>query len=115
MTTAEAKRHGLYNVLTEVIGAEETDTLMTYLPNQPNEMLATKADLDSLRDEIDVRFNAMDARFDANDRRFDAMDARFASLDGRIDGVNRRLDRLFLTLAAGLLAIVGTMLIQTIL
>lgn len=35
MTAPESRHHELYNGLTEILGAELTDTLMTYLPATP--------------------------------------------------------------------------------
>lgn len=107
MTTAEARRHDLYNVLTTTIGVEETETLMAYLPTQPHETLATKADLASLADRMDrVEVGLDSVRTEVTAFRSD--------IGERIDSVNRRLDRLFLTLAAGLVAVVGTVVVQAI-
>lgn len=112
MTTDEAKRHGLYDVLTATIGAEETDTLMAYVPTQLNEVLATKGDLSAMADAFDSRFKAVETRLDRVET---GVDTLRTDLGDRIDSVNRRLDRLFLTLAAGLLAVVGTLIVQALL
>ena len=90
MTTSEARRHDLYNALSETIGPDRADTLMAYLPSTETASLATKSDIADLKADI------------------------FA-LGQRIETVNKRLDRLFLTLSAGLIAIVGTVFVQSIL
>ena len=82
---------------------------MAYLPTQPNEVLATKGDLSALADAVASRFEAVETRLGRVER---GMDTLRTDLGGRIDSVNRRLDRLFLTLAAGLLAVVGTVIVQ---
>jgi hypothetical protein len=92
MTTAESRRHDLYNGLTEFLGEDRTDTLMAYLPSQESADLATRADVDTLSHRID---------------------AVERNLTARLDAVNHRLDRIVLTLAAGLIAIVATLITQT--
>ena len=108
MTTGEARRHDLYNALTEFIGEDRADTLMAYLPSREASDLATTADVEG----VGARVDDLNRRIDHLETRFDRMEAR---LDDRFDSVNQRLDRLFLTLAAGLIAIVATVLAQAIL
>jgi uncharacterized protein YcbX len=48
----EPARLALYNRLGEVLGAENAETLMAGLPQQPAVELATKADIADLRAEI---------------------------------------------------------------
>lgn len=130
MTTAEARRHGLYNVLTETIGVEEADTLMAYLPTQPHEVLATKADIESVRQDLGSRIDLLQTGLTSLESDLATLRGEMSGLwgemsgevtslrtelSGRIDSVNRRLDRLFLTLAAGLLAVVGAVVVQAIL
>lgn len=91
MTTGESRRHDLYNGLTEFLGADRADTLMAYLPPRENSDLATRWDIDALTSRID---------------------GVETSLAARIDGVNQRLDRIVLTLAAGLIAIIATLISQ---
>lgn len=105
MTSREAKRHDLYNVLTEKLGVEETDTLMAYLPTQPHEVLATKADLEAVSAQLGGRIDGLGRE----------LSSLRTEMGHRIDSVNRRLDRLFLTLAAGLLAVVGSVVVQAVL
>lgn len=90
MTTSEARRHDLYNVLSETIGPNEADTLKAYLPSRESSDLATRAD-------------------------FSALAGRMDRLESGIDAVNQRLDRLFLTLAAGLIAMTATVFAQAFL
>ena len=89
MTTPEARRHDLYNALSETIGPDRADTLMAYLPSTEAVSLATKSDIADLKADL-------------------------SALGSRIDAVNQRLDRLFLTLTAGLIAIVGAVVVQSI-
>jgi hypothetical protein len=97
MTTGEARRHDLYNALTEFIGEDRADTLMAYLPSREASDLATSADVEGLSSRIDH------------------LETRFDRMEDRLDSMNQRLDRLFLTLAAGLIAIVATVFAQAIL
>ena len=46
-------RHALYSVLEEVLGHEHADTLMTYLPTQRSEEVATKGDIARLEQRFD--------------------------------------------------------------
>ena len=55
----------------------------------------------SLRNEMDARFDSvnqrldgMDTRFDSVDQRLDGMDTRFDSIDQRLDRVDNRLQRI---------------------
>lgn len=87
-TTPEAARLDLYNGLSDLLGPERADTLMTYLPSfQPDE-IATRSDLGALRDEV--------SEFRAD-------------LKAGLTALNLRMDRLFLTLVAGLLTVVAAM------
>ena len=104
MTTGEARRHDLYNALTEFIGEDRADTLMAYLPSREASDLATTADVEGVG-----------ARVDDLNTRIDHLETRFDRMEDRLDSMNQRLDRLFLTLAAGLIAIVATVFAQAIL
>ncbi|HIE22395.1 MAG TPA: hypothetical protein EYP73_07350 [Acidimicrobiia bacterium] len=50
--TSEAARHALYARLKEVLGGEHADTLMTSLPMETANRLATKDDIDRLEDRM---------------------------------------------------------------
>jgi hypothetical protein len=99
MATAESRRHDLYNGLTEFLGEDRANTLMTYLPAQESTDLATKADLDALETAVTDRFDMVDQRFLAMDRPFEA--------------INHRLDRMVFALVAGLVAIIATLVAQS--
>ena len=83
MATAESRRHDLSNGLTEFIGEDRADTLMTYLPLQESTNLATRADLDALKT---------------------AVTGRLDTVDHRPEAINHRLDRMVFALVAGLVA-----------
>lgn len=101
MTTEEARRHDLYNAVIEVFGEDNAETLMALLPTHEGIDLATRDDLLGVSDGLSSRMNRLEARFDR--------------LDERIDAVNQRLDRLFLTVAAGLIAMIATVFAQALL
>lgn len=56
MTTSEGRRHELYTGLTEILGSDLTDALMSYLPTTPFAALVTKdefqTEMRSVKDEI---------------------------------------------------------------
>ena len=97
--TPGARRDDLYAGLTRVLGQQEADTSMAYLSSGESTAIATKAVLVG----VEARLGA----------RIDHLEGRIEQVDRRIDVVNQRLDRLFLTLAAGLLAVVGTLVAGT--
>jgi ribosomal protein L29 len=49
---SEGARNDLYNGLSEVLGRERAETLMSYLPRYDPEAVATHSDIDELRREI---------------------------------------------------------------
>jgi hypothetical protein len=87
VSESEARRLDLYNALSETLGPERADTLMAHLPSREATDLATRADINALK-------------------------TRMERLQGGIDSVNLRLDRLFLTLAAGLVAMITAVFAQ---
>ena len=74
---------------------------MTHLPTREGSELPTQADIEGVGGRIDHLAN-----------RIDRLESRF---DDRFDSVNQRLDRLFLTMAAGLIAMIATVFTQAIL
>lgn len=70
MTTA--RREALVDRLSQVLGSDEAETLMTYLPG------GTPATQDEVL---------------ANGRRLDAVEGRLDGVERRLDGVDSRLDR----------------------
>ncbi len=109
MAISEAARADLYTGLREVLGRDRAETLMAYLPTFEPTDVATKADVENLRQEMDRRFDEMDRRFEQVDQRFAQIDQRFEQVDQRFADVNGRLDRLFQTLVAGLFVIIAAM------
>ncbi len=69
MPLAEPARHALYARLEEVLGPEHAATLMTHLPSEAHDRLATKTDISRLED----RFDRMEDRFDRLEDRFDTL------------------------------------------
>jgi hypothetical protein len=49
---SEAARNDLYNGLSELLGPERAETLMSYLPRYDPCEVATRSDIDSIRAEI---------------------------------------------------------------
>lgn len=107
MTTAESRRHDLYNALSEFLGAERADTLMAYLPSENASELATRADINATRAD-------MDRRFDLVDDRLNGVEQRLERLEHGIATANQRLDRLFLTLVASLLGVLVAVFAQAL-
>jgi hypothetical protein len=105
MAISEESRHRLYQRLEAILGHDEATVLMEHLPPVGWADVATKRDLDTLAEHIDLRFEQMDLRFQEVDRRFhevevrsqqrfEQMDLRFQEADRRFDQVDGRLARL---------------------
>jgi hypothetical protein len=130
MSLPEARRHDLYNALEEALGTERADTLMAYLPIDEAGTLATRDDVavvagnvgglgPELKGEIqDLRTELKGEIQDLRTELKGEIQVLRTELKGEIQvlrtelrdeirSVNQRLDTLFLTLAAGLIAIVG--------
>lgn len=121
-SVSEARRHNLYNGLVQLLGPDQADTLMSYLPTEPIQALVTKRDLDATEARLTVRIDGLvqrmhgfgrrmdgfEQRMDGFEQRMDRFDDRLAGIDRRLDVVNERLDRLFLTMLAGMVGMVGT-------
>lgn len=89
MAAPESTRNDLYNRLVELLGADCTETLMTYRPTYEPSEVATEAGLDKLRSE--VRELASD-------------------VNKRLAEMNTRIDRVLLTLATGLFVIFASVM-----
>jgi hypothetical protein len=63
MSVTEAQRLTLRTSLVAAIGEPATDVLMEAMPPIDYDNLATKADLNVLRTDMDARFAMVDARF----------------------------------------------------
>ena len=55
--------------------------------------------IDSVKIEIDARFDKVDARFDKVDARFEKVDARFEKVDGRLESLARDITDLKVSVA----------------
>lgn len=88
MSTSEPARLDLYNGLTELLGPDRAEKLMTYLPAFDPAEVATKSDILLLGSDI-LKLES--------------------ELKSGLAAINARLDRLFLALLAGLFAIVAAM------
>ena len=105
VTSEEGRRHDLYNAAIEVFGSTNAETFMALLPAHEGIDLATRDDLFDASNRLGARIDRLEDRFDQFDRR----------VNDRFDAVNQRLDRLFLTLAAGLIAMIAAVFAQAIL
>jgi hypothetical protein len=56
MPVADRSRHQLYQRLQEVLGAEEATKLMDHLPPGGASQMATKADLEAVKQELLTEF-----------------------------------------------------------
>jgi hypothetical protein len=114
MATSESRRRDLYNGLTELLGIERADTLMQFLPSIEGSQQATRTDVYSLSARIDDVERSLTTRIDNVERELTARIDRFEySVTARFDAMNQRLDRVVvLTLAAGLMAIIATLVAQ---
>ena len=91
MAVDERSRHELYRRLEEVLGVEAATTLIEHLPPVGWADVATKHDLASLEQLIELRFARIDDRFARVDERFNAIEERFTGLDWRFEGLDDRL------------------------
>ncbi len=67
----ESSRHRLRQKLEEVLGERETEALMAYLPPLGWGDVATKADLEHLREKMEFKFEAvLERRLGAQTRTF---------------------------------------------
>lgn len=76
MSPREPARHALYAQLEHVLGHEHADTLMTYLPQNPSDEVATKADIAVVRSDferLETRFERLEDRFDRLEDKIDRM------------------------------------------
>jgi hypothetical protein len=65
VVASEASRHALYAELEQLLGTEHADTLMTSLPMEQADHLATKTDIRGLEDRFDRFENRFEQKFDA--------------------------------------------------
>ncbi len=132
MTVSKAARHDLYNELTKLLGPDQADTLMAYLPEFDPKDVATRSDLADFSTEMrsdmavfktemrsdmadfktemrsDIADFKTEIRSDMADVKTELSD-RFDRVEVRFDGLGARLDRMYQTLVAGLFVIVAAM------
>lgn len=82
---SDSRRQDLYTGLTGILGPDLTASLMSFIPPQPAADLATKADVQSLSDQV-------------------------GALTSRIDRLSDRMDRLQTTLLGGFAAMIAALL-----
>ena len=78
MTVTEEARHRLHTHLEEIMGEQHAAALMEWVPDGP---LASKADIDHLREVMDLRFEAVNQRFETVNQRFETVATKEMVLD----------------------------------
>jgi hypothetical protein len=129
---SEAARADLYNGLSDLLGPERAETLMTHLPRYDPAEVATKSDFADLRSDFaelrsDFRTEMSDLRSDFGSEMSDLRSdfgsemsdlrsdfgSEMSDLRGEMSagfaGVNERFDRMYLTLVAGFFVVVAAM------
>jgi predicted nuclease with TOPRIM domain len=91
MAAPNPETRALYTRLQEVLGDDNADTLMSYLPSQPGTEPATRSDIASFEARLDERFAKVDERFEKLDERFEKLDERFEKLDERFEKLDERI------------------------
>jgi chromosome segregation ATPase len=94
MAAPNPETRALYTRLQEVLGDDNADTLMSYLPSQPGTEPATRSDIASFEARLDERFAKVDERFAKVDERFEKLDERFEKLDERFEKLDERFEKL---------------------
>ncbi len=129
---SEAARADLYNGLSDLLGPERAETLMTHLPRYDPAEVATKSDFADLRSDFaelrsDFRGEMSELRSDFRSD-FAELRSDFGSEIGELRsdfgneiselrgemsagfaGVNERFDGMYLTLVAGFFVVVAAM------
>jgi archaellum component FlaC len=67
---------------------------MTYLPDQPGQSIATKADIADLGARIDRLGERMERRFEQVDARFEQVDSRFEQVERQFERVDHRFEQM---------------------
>ncbi|MEA3443761.1 MAG: hypothetical protein U9R19_03460 [Bacteroidota bacterium] len=55
-------------------------------------IMRTEEKLESLRKEMNIRFEALDSKFEAIDSRFEAIDLRFEALDSKFEAIDSKFE-----------------------
>lgn len=92
MPISEAARNDLYTGLTEVLGPNRAETLMSVIRLHDLDEVATKGDLALLKTE------------------FQSLRDTVENLDVRFQKVEQKLDHLIFVLIAGLFAVIATLI-----
>ena len=85
MSSGEADRLTLHQTLRGLMPENVADILMAHLPPVGWSNVATKADINLLRVEMNQRFTLVDEKFKQIDTRIDRVDSRFDRLETKID------------------------------
>ena len=103
MVLDERSRHELYLRLEEVLGPKAATTLMEHLPPIGWADVATKRDLDSLEQRLDLRFGAIDLRFGALEERVARPPNRDSDAGQAVEGASAwcRITRAVVSRSAG--------------
>lgn len=102
MVEGSSRLLALYHGLSERLGPELADTLMTYLPSTPATELATRADIHALERRLDDRVDGIDARMERLEDEVRHLSHR---LDHAVDRLSQRMDRQHYTMMAGFVAL----------
>ncbi len=102
MAVSEEQRLELFHRLSEQIGEGAANTLMESLPPFSWHDVATKDDLQALKDWTEVKFERVDARFERVDAQFVALSAEFrtaiaelsANMTNEIAGLSKEVSGL---------------------
>jgi hypothetical protein len=107
-TMDEPLRGELYRALQQAIGTENTDALMSLIPDGDDP--PSRTEIRQLEARVDARFQAVSARFTTLDRRFagvvtrvdeiehharslaERFDAQSRTVEGRFDAIDARID-----------------------
>ena len=114
MAISEAARHDLYTGLSELLGPERTETLMSALPIYDLDEVATKGDIAELRAEIKGDIAELRAEIKGDiaviNARLYTLETGITAIGSRLDDQTQRLDKLILTQYAGLVAFAAALI-----
>lgn len=108
---SEAARNDLYTGLSELLGPERTETLMSAIPLHDLDEVATKSDILMLKSDIALLGAELREEFRSELR--SEIDSLRAELSGQIaalgETLNNRIDRVFYANIATMLGVLGVM------
>ena len=85
MSAGDSARHALYTQLEDLLGQEHANTLMSYLPLDRSDEVATKSDIARLEAHLDDRLDRVDVRMDRFEERMDRFEERMGRFEERMD------------------------------